>query len=169
MCPESLRGERQVDFSCATSRHVLFNAPLGFPREQDPQLATHSFVEQTFRSCANRCNASSVSSPCSLAANIWRALRMDWILFQRTLPKFLPGKQTGQDVRCQGRNGKQCTQNVKPNPTGAKKCPIIGRVFDRPPGNDFVDPSVCWQCDCQYRHIAEYAGHRELSGWGPDP
>ena len=33
-------------------------------------------LSPAFRSRANRCNASSVSSPCSLAANIWRALRM---------------------------------------------------------------------------------------------
>ena len=53
-------------------------------------------------------------------------------LTSRDLAELLPGKQTGQDVRRQGKNGKQCTQDVKPNPTGAKKCPIIGRVFNRP-------------------------------------
>jgi hypothetical protein len=39
--------ERYVDFRCATSRHVLFNPPSGFLREQDAQLSTHGFVEQT--------------------------------------------------------------------------------------------------------------------------
>ena len=39
--------QRQVDFSCATSRHVLFNPTLGFPGEQDAQLDKHGFVEQT--------------------------------------------------------------------------------------------------------------------------
>ena len=36
-----------MDFSSATSRHVLFNPLSDFLREQNAQLATHGFIEQT--------------------------------------------------------------------------------------------------------------------------